>query len=236
MKTTRQTARTWPADLRPLVVPRVLPRGVNRLPQEVVLVSQRSRIVEATAQAVAQKGYSGTSVADIIALAGVSRTTFYQLYKDKEACFLACFEASAEAHHQVIEQALAVPAAAPERLLAGLRAYMERVDSDPAFARAFIGEAEAATPMIREAFMRARRRVEDSLKRWFESARREHPEIPEPSATAFALVNEGMGAFVVNSVRAGRAVTPLVPEFAAFFFAGLGMSAWAEHVRQLPAQ
>jgi AcrR family transcriptional regulator len=236
MKPTKRPAATPTADLPPLAVPRVLPRGVNSLPQEVVLVSQRSRIVEATAEAVAHKGYADTTVADIIGLAGVSRTTFYQLYKDKEDCFLACFEAMAQAHHEVTWQALSGSASAPERLIAGLGAYMRRVDSDAAFARAFIGEAEAATPLIREAFMRAQGRLEDSLKRWFDSARREHPEIREPSAPAFALVNAGMGAFVVNCVRTGQPLTSLVPEIAAFLFAGLSMPAWADHARRVLAE
>lgn len=210
---------------------RQLPRGMHGLPPDLVLVSQRSRINEGTAHAVADKGYAATTVADIIARAGVSRTTFYELYKDKEDCFLACFEALSRSHLEVLETHLAEPASHPERLLAALRAYVARIDADPAFARAFIGEAEAATPAIRAAYRGAREHLEASLRRWFDAARREHRELVEPSATAFQLVNAGLAAFVVGCVRDGRALTPLVPEIAAFIFAGLGMPAWAAHVR-----
>jgi AcrR family transcriptional regulator len=204
-----------------------LPRGVNRLPQELVYVSQHSRIVEGTAHAVAAKGYAETTVADIIAQAGVSRTTFYQLFKDKESCFLACFEALAEAHHAEVEQALARPVAHPERLFAAIQAYMHRVDADRSFARAFIGEAESATPAIREAFDRVRQRLEASLRGWFERARQDHPELPQPGPTAFELVNIAVGGLVVKRARSGQALAIAVPEVVGFVLAGLGMSDWA---------
>lgn len=222
------------AELQPVAAPPKLARGVNRLPTEVVLASQQSRIVAGTANAIAAKGYASASVADIIAFAGVSRTTFYQLYKDKESCFLACFEALADSHYEAVEKALAEPLPHPMRLIGGLQAYLGRVDANAQFARAFIGEAEAATPAIREAFLRSRGRLEAGLRSWFEVAKRDHPELQQPSATTFEMVNTGLGGLVVNCARAERPLLPLVPEIAAFVFAGLGMPAWAEHAKSLP--
>ena len=55
-------------------------------------LQQKRRLIQATAIAVASKGYAGATVADIIAIAGVSRSTFYALFKDKsEACMRAVF-------------------------------------------------------------------------------------------------------------------------------------------------
>jgi AcrR family transcriptional regulator len=42
-----------------------------------VLASQRGRMLGAMADAVASKGYAATTVADVVAGAGVSRKTFY---------------------------------------------------------------------------------------------------------------------------------------------------------------
>jgi len=212
----------------PLEIPRTLPRGVNGLPQDVVLLSQRARIVEATAHVVAEKGYSDTSVADIIGYAGVSRTTFYQLYKDKESCFLSCFEALSQSHLQVVEEAFATSAAHPERLIAALNAYMQRVDADQWFARAFIGEAQSATPAIREAFSHARSKLDAAIRGWFEEVRRDCAEVPEPGPTIFDLVHAGVGEVVVANVRQGKQITPLVPEIACFIFAALGLTQWAK--------
>ena len=43
-------------------------------------------------EAVAQRGYSRTTVAHVIALAGVSRRAFYEQFPNKEACFLATYD------------------------------------------------------------------------------------------------------------------------------------------------
>lgn len=44
------------------------------------------------AHAVATRGYSRTSVAEVIKLAGVSRTTFYEHFDNKQDCFVAAHE------------------------------------------------------------------------------------------------------------------------------------------------
>jgi len=49
-------------------------------------------MVRGLADAMAEKGYIGTPVADIIKRAGVSRETFYQQFDSKLDCFLAAFD------------------------------------------------------------------------------------------------------------------------------------------------
>ena len=71
-----------------------LPRGPHDLTREQVQSSQRRRLVTAMTQVVGEKGYLRCSVADVIQVAGVSRATFYQLFKDKEECFIAAFESA----------------------------------------------------------------------------------------------------------------------------------------------
>lgn len=50
---------------------------------------QRSRLLIAIIEAVAKDGYIRAKIGEIAGLAGVSRATFYELFNDKEACFLA---------------------------------------------------------------------------------------------------------------------------------------------------
>src|SRR5215470_2187618 len=69
-----------------------LPRGRHRLSREAVMSSQRTRALQAMTQAVADRGYADTRVVDIIQRAGLSRKTFYELFEDKEACFLAAYD------------------------------------------------------------------------------------------------------------------------------------------------
>lgn len=68
-----------------------LPSGRHGLSREVVVRSQRERMVEAMISVVAMKGYTETTVADIISTAGVSRATFYEQFADKEDCFIAAY-------------------------------------------------------------------------------------------------------------------------------------------------
>src|SRR3954449_13507932 len=51
---------------------RQLPRGRHRLTREEVTASQRGRMLQAMAAAVAEKGYTRMAVADVVAGAGVS--------------------------------------------------------------------------------------------------------------------------------------------------------------------
>jgi AcrR family transcriptional regulator len=63
------------------------------MPREDVARSQRERLFAATVAAIASKGYEATTVADLLGLSGVSRSAFYEHFRDKEDCVLATFDA-----------------------------------------------------------------------------------------------------------------------------------------------
>ncbi len=65
----------------------------RRLPAEEVARNQRERLYAAMVAVVAEKGYEATRVADLLELSGVSRSAFYDHFKDKEECLLAALEA-----------------------------------------------------------------------------------------------------------------------------------------------
>jgi AcrR family transcriptional regulator len=124
-----------------------LPRGRHRLSREEVLASQRGRMLTAVAEAVAEKGFARVSVADIIKRAGVSRETFYEQFADKEACFMAALDAGAEAMLGGLRPALEPGERTPlHRLDSLLRAYLEVLSEEPAFAQAYLIGAYGAGP------------------------------------------------------------------------------------------
>jgi AcrR family transcriptional regulator len=57
-----------------------------------VLDIQRARILAAMVEVCAERGAASVTVAHVVERAGVSRRTFYELYSDREACFLAAFD------------------------------------------------------------------------------------------------------------------------------------------------
>ncbi|HWX52563.1 MAG TPA: TetR/AcrR family transcriptional regulator, partial [Solirubrobacteraceae bacterium] len=69
-----------------------LPHGPHRLEREEVVRNQRIRIHGAMVEAVAASGYEGTSVKQVIGLAGVSRRSFYEQFANKQECLLATFD------------------------------------------------------------------------------------------------------------------------------------------------
>ena len=73
---------------------RMLRPGPRR-PPKVVAQNQRERLFAATVIAVAERGYENTPVSQLLALSGVSRTTFYEHFPGgKEECFLATVDAT----------------------------------------------------------------------------------------------------------------------------------------------
>src|ERR1022692_3547086 len=82
-----------------------LPHGPHGLGREAVTRHQRARLYGGMAESVYQRGYAATSVADVIALAGVSRRAFYEQFSNKEACFLATYDAFVAASRKRILRA-----------------------------------------------------------------------------------------------------------------------------------
>jgi AcrR family transcriptional regulator len=62
------------------------------MPPAAVARHQRSRLEGAMVEVVARHGYAGTTLRELVALAGVSRSTFYAHFESKRECFLATFD------------------------------------------------------------------------------------------------------------------------------------------------
>jgi AcrR family transcriptional regulator len=131
-------------------IPRRLPRGTHGLDRDVVEASQRTRLLEAVGRAVAERGYAGATIDDVVRRAGVSKKTFYEHFADKEDCFLAAYEAASEELLERVREAHASHEDWPERTRAGVRAYLRWLAAEPALARVFLIEVAAAGPQALE--------------------------------------------------------------------------------------
>jgi AcrR family transcriptional regulator len=131
-------------DERQVEVPRELPRGINALSHDVVLMSQRGRLLEAVVEAVAELGYSATTVQEITRRARVSRTTFYEQFANKEECFFVAYEAGTRAHLEHMRQAIRRTDGWLTQLSEGVCAYVELLAAQPAYARTFLLEVHKA--------------------------------------------------------------------------------------------
>ena len=123
-----------------------LPRGRHGLTHGQVLRSQRTRIIAATAEVTRQKGYASTTVADIVAGAGVAKDAFYEHFQDKEHAFLEAqqhptqfiLDRCAEAYFRVPDW--------PHRLWNHLETLVGMIVENPAIAHLRLVECYAAGP------------------------------------------------------------------------------------------
>ena len=66
-----------------------LASGRHGLSRDEVATNQKQRLFKALGEVMGTKGYSNTTVDDLIKHAGVSRATFYQHFDSKLDCFMA---------------------------------------------------------------------------------------------------------------------------------------------------
>jgi AcrR family transcriptional regulator len=118
-------------------------RGV---PAEEVERSQRERLYGAMVVSVAERGFEQTSVANLVALSGVSRRTFYGFFADKQACFVATIETLLEAGIGLASRRFEQGSSWEERAEHAVAAILELCAAQPAAARICFVEVYAAGP------------------------------------------------------------------------------------------
>jgi AcrR family transcriptional regulator len=125
--------------------------------------TQRERLINGMIAAANREGYTGASVAAVIAEAGISRPTFYEYFADREACFLG---AIAEIHERLIADVReALPRDRPERALhQSIRALIGFALADPAMARFLTNETLAGGPAALEARDRSIAEIERAVE------------------------------------------------------------------------
>jgi AcrR family transcriptional regulator len=182
-------------------IPRRLPRGAHGLDPGVVAASQRTRLLEAVGRAVAEKGYAGATIDDIVRGAGVSKKTFYDHFSDKLDCFLAAYEAASDELLARLREAQSGPEGWLERTRAGIAAYLRWLAAEPALARVFLIEAAAAGPVAAERRERIRDRYAELLRELQDDARRGNPAVPRLPDEIFHALVAAVDEVVVRRIR-----------------------------------
>ncbi len=195
-----------PKDLGGVIEQEHLPAGRSDLPEPLIPRSQRERILIAMAETCASKGYGATTIADICEPAGVSRATFYELFKDKEDCFHAAMELSlADAMGQI------VAVYSPDKPWATMvrnaaAAFLELLASRPAFARMALVEAPSSGERAFELYASGKRVLQSLLDRGRDDPLEEEA-IPSSAGRAALAAAESL---IVGQILAGN--TERLPE------------------------
>ena len=168
------------------------------------MAGHRDRLVAGMVAAVVERGYAATTITDVVRHARVSRRTFYEHFEDKEACFLAAYDAVSNAILTAIEGAASEHEEWRDRLLAGVRAYLQGLAAEPALARVFTVDILSGGP----AALARRREV---LRRFARSLREQVDAVVEAGApgrriddvTALALAG-AIHELVLEALEARR--------------------------------
>lgn len=201
MASTAQTDRTGGGQrLRP---------GPRTMPRVQVAEIQRGRLLSATVDVVDEVGFSRMTVAQVIARAKVSRKTFYDLFEDREDCFLAVFDQTVERVGALAAQAHAEHSSWRDGVRAGLLAMLSFMDEHPALARICVVEALGAGPRVLERRAKAIEALKRVVAEGEPAARRGRPRKGQQADIAVEGVI-GAAFTVVHSRLLERDHAPLV--------------------------
>ena len=149
-KTRSKTLKVRPATPKTRAKTARLRPGPNGMPRGQVTEIQRTRMLAATVEAVEEVGYARLTVAQVIGRARVSRKTFYDLFEDREDCFLAAFDQAVDQLGELVSEAYLAESRWRDGVRAGLLALLRFMDDEPGLARMCIVEALGAGPRVLE--------------------------------------------------------------------------------------
>lgn len=185
------------SDGRPRPASNGSPRPAsNGSPRSRIVEIQRLRVLAATARLACEQGAGNVTVASIVARAGISRRTFYEIFGDAEACLLAAMHDALERVRRQLLPAWESQGAWSERLRRALVELLRLLDEDPVLAQLLLVESLAAGRGIQ----RQRASVLDSLTAAIDQGR--HRARATASAGPSRLTAEGVLGGVLSVLHA----------------------------------
>jgi AcrR family transcriptional regulator len=130
---------------------------------------QRSRLLWAATAVACEHGYDGITAAAVVARAGTSRKTFYDLFENSDDCFLAVLDDALERLVGVVVPAYDGESRWVEQLRAALIALLGFLEDEPELGALILGCVSGCPPAGGE----LRRRVLESLHAVVERGRLE---------------------------------------------------------------
>jgi AcrR family transcriptional regulator len=105
-------------------------------------------MLDSAVQVVSERGYGEMSVTRVTSGAGVSRRTFYELFENREECFLAAFDDAIEEMRQVVSAAFTETVGWRQGVRAALGVLLGHLDDHPEVASLVIVQALGAGPKV----------------------------------------------------------------------------------------
>ena len=174
-------------------------------------VGHRERLIAAMATSIAEKGYRDTTVADVVRIARTSRRNFYQHFEDRDACFLALFDATNDTMMGEIASAVRPEQPLDEQVDAAVDAYIDNVSQKPALYASFVRELPGLGQAGAERGLATLERFAEMMVALVESGRAVRPDIGARalSMDTAIIIAGGLRELIVISLQRGRDVREL---------------------------
>jgi AcrR family transcriptional regulator len=177
-----------------------LASGPRKMDAEWVARNQRGRLQGAMVEAVSRHGFGDTTLRELVTLAGVSKSTFYEHFESKQDCFLATYDDIIKEVGRRMDEAVDRSNGLRERLHAGISTLFT-VSAEQQGAASLIAVDSltlgAAAVPHRE---RAAAHFEALIRRAFEAS----PSPHEVSALTVRGIVAGIRNAAYNHFREGR--------------------------------
>ena len=155
--------------------------------------TQRERLVEAMISLAAHSGYQQVSIAQLSSRAGVSSATFYEQFKDKEACAVAAYQTATE---RVLGRfQLSDSGGWEDASRSAVLELMDAVRNEPDACRLLLVEARAAGDTLRNERERAVEQIETRIEARLSSSG--GPTVDLPAATLAGAIR----SLIVSHLR-----------------------------------
>ncbi|MFG3519937.1 TetR/AcrR family transcriptional regulator [Nocardia nova] len=193
------------------------------------LGTPRGRLIGAMVECVGARGFSATTLTDIVARAHVSRSTFYEHFGNKEHCFVEAVHTGMEMiRARIVDELAQLPRDADPRcrIATVITTFCAVIASEPDFARLILVESLLVGEASTDFRDMALDRFTTMYRKYHDKARAADPAIPELSDELIALVPDAIGERTRRVlVRDGAQRVPeLAPTFIEFANAALGLA------------
>ncbi|BEK95148.1 TetR/AcrR family transcriptional regulator [Nocardia seriolae] len=170
----------------------------------------RRRLLDAMAEAVRERGYQDTTVADVVRLARTSRRTFYEHFADKQDCFVALLTERNNDTVRKIYAAVDPTAAWDTQVNQAIVAWIEDARADTSSTLAWIRD----TPALGERARQLHREAADAfialIQNLTATPEFQSAGLHPPNRQMATILFGGYRELIASTVEAGRDVTEII--------------------------
>jgi AcrR family transcriptional regulator len=183
------------------------------MPQPGTPTDHRQRLIAAMSESVAHKGYRDTTVADVVRIARTSRRSFYEQFEDRDACYLALFDAVNDRLMAAVAGAVKPEEPWERQVDQALAAYLDAVAAQPGLSQSFVRELPALGKAGSDRQFAVVERFASQLVGLVERGRRERAGLEAgPLTLDMALmIAGGLRELTVISIQQARDVREVRP-------------------------